>query len=78
MVIVSLVSLVGSLSRQTCNNCSLCVDTLLNQGDYYWIEPQTKHDVPIGARVLSVEGKRIQVLDDDGNVSISVTFIVVS
>uniref|UniRef100_A0A0P6FXT3 Unconventional myosin-X n=1 Tax=Daphnia magna TaxID=35525 RepID=A0A0P6FXT3_9CRUS len=36
--------------------------------DYVWIEPSTKRefDVAIGARVVSAEGKRIQVVDDDG------------
>lgn len=40
-----------------------------------WIEPSTKRefDVAIGARVVSAEGKRIQVVDDDGKVSL-VTF----
>lgn len=41
-----------------------------SQGDYVWIEPSTKRefDVAIGARVVSAEGKRIQVVDDDGKV----------
>lgn len=38
------------------------------QGDYIWIEPVTgkEFDVAIGARVISAEGRRIQVKDDDG------------
>lgn len=41
----------------------------LFQGDYIWIEPATgkEFDVAIGARVISAEGRRIQVRDDDGN-----------
>jgi len=41
------------------------------QGDYIWIEPVSGHefDVAIGARVVSAEGRRIQVKDDDGKVS---------
>jgi myosin VIIa len=37
--------------------------------DYIWIEPITGHefDVAIGARVVSAEGRRIQVKDDDGH-----------
>ncbi|KAJ9583263.1 hypothetical protein L9F63_022396, partial [Diploptera punctata] len=37
-------------------------------GDYIWIEPVTgrEFDVAIGARVISAEGRRIQVKDDDG------------
>ena len=44
------------------------------QGDYVWIEPTSKRefDVAIGARVVSAEGKRIQVVDDDGKVHISI------
>lgn len=40
----------------------------LLQGDYIWIEPVTgkEFDVAIGARVISAEGRRIQVRDDDG------------
>lgn len=40
------------------------------QGDYIWIEPVTgrEFDVAIGARVISAEGRRIQVKDDDGKV----------
>ncbi|EEB17358.1 myosin VII, putative [Pediculus humanus corporis] len=36
-------------------------------GDYIWIEPVTgrEFDVAIGARVVSAEGRRIQVKDDD-------------
>uniref|UniRef100_A0A0P6FSC6 Unconventional myosin-X n=1 Tax=Daphnia magna TaxID=35525 RepID=A0A0P6FSC6_9CRUS len=41
---------------------------IVSRGDYVWIEPSTKRefDVAIGARVVSAEGKRIQVVDDDG------------
>lgn len=41
----------------------------LFQGDYIWIEPVSgrEFDVAIGARVISAEGRRIQVRDDDGN-----------
>lgn len=44
---------------------------LHRQGDYIWIEPQTKKefDVAIGARVVAAEGRRIQVNDDDTKVS---------
>lgn len=40
------------------------------QGDYIWIEPVSgrEFDVAIGARVVSTEGKRILVKDDDGRV----------
>ena len=43
-------------------NCSLL------QGDYIWIEPISRRefDVAIGARVVAAEGRRIQVVDDDG------------
>lgn len=36
-------------------------------GDYIWIEPVSRRefDVAIGARVVSAEGRRIQVQDDD-------------
>lgn len=39
------------------------------QGDYIWIEPDSSNefDVPIGARVISTEGRRIRIRDDDGN-----------
>lgn len=42
-----------------------------SQGDHIWIEPTSRRefDVAIGARVVSAEGRRIQVLDDDDNVS---------
>ena len=42
------------------------------QGDYIWIEPVSgrEFDVAIGARVISAEGRRIQVKDDDGKVGI--------
>lgn len=41
---------------------------IVTRGDYIWIEPQTKRefDVAIGARVTSAEGRRIQVINDDG------------
>lgn len=41
---------------------------IVTRGDYIWIEPQAKRefDVAIGARVASAEGRRIQVIDDDG------------
>lgn len=40
------------------------------QGDYIWIEPVSgkEFDVAIGARVVSAEGRRIQVKDDDNKV----------
>jgi len=40
---------------------------IVTRGDYVWIEPTSKRefDVAIGARVVSAEGKRIQVIDDD-------------
>lgn len=43
----------------------------MKQNDYIWIEPQSKRefDVAIGARVVAVEGRRIQVIDDDNKVS---------
>lgn len=38
------------------------------QGDYIWIEPISgnEFDVAIGAKVVSAEGRRIAVRDDDG------------
>lgn len=41
---------------------------IVTRGDYIWIEPVSGHefDVAIGARVISAEGRRIQVKDDDG------------
>ncbi|CAG2163263.1 unnamed protein product, partial [Oppiella nova] len=41
---------------------------IVTRGDYIWIEPQSKRefDVAIGARVIAAEGRRIQVVDDDG------------
>lgn len=49
------------------------------QGDYVWIEPSTKRefDVAIGARVVSAEGKRIQVVDDDAKVSDAARIILI-
>ena len=46
---------------------SISSDFLL-QGDYIWIEPISRRefDVAIGARVVAAEGRRIQVVDDDG------------
>ncbi|XP_046401684.1 myosin-VIIa isoform X2 [Ischnura elegans] len=40
---------------------------IVTRGDYIWIEPVTgqEFDVAIGARVISAEGRRIQVKDDD-------------
>ncbi|KAG7157734.1 Myosin-VIIa-like 1, partial [Homarus americanus] len=40
----------------------------IEKGDYIWIEPVSRRefDVAIGARVVSAEGRRIQVQDDDG------------
>lgn len=42
---------------------------IVTRGDYIWIEPASgrEFDVAIGARVVSAEGRRIQVRDDDGN-----------
>ncbi|XP_039950462.1 myosin-VIIa [Bactrocera neohumeralis] len=42
---------------------------IVTRGDYIWIEPASgrEFDVAIGARVISAEGRRIQVRDDDGN-----------
>ncbi|XP_075211513.1 unconventional myosin-VIIa ck [Lycorma delicatula] len=41
---------------------------IVTRGDYIWIEPVSgrEFDVAIGARVVSAEGKRILVKDDDG------------
>ena len=41
---------------------------IVTRGDYIWIEPVSKRefDVAIGARVISAEGRKIQVVDDDG------------
>ncbi|XP_049856810.1 myosin-VIIa [Schistocerca gregaria] len=41
---------------------------IVTRGDYIWIEPVSTNefDVAIGARVISAEGRRIQVKDDDG------------
>jgi myosin-7 len=38
------------------------------QGDYIWIEPASRRefDVAIGARVVTAEGRKIQVVNDDG------------
>lgn len=43
------------------------------QGDYIWIEPISgrEFDVAIGARVISAEGRRIQVKDDDNKVIVT-------
>ncbi|XP_043214510.1 myosin-VIIa-like isoform X4 [Amphibalanus amphitrite] len=40
---------------------------IVTRGDYIWIEPAARRefDVAIGARVVSAEGRRIQVVDDD-------------
>ncbi|KAF0295010.1 Myosin-VIIa [Amphibalanus amphitrite] len=40
---------------------------IIIKGDYIWIEPAARRefDVAIGARVVSAEGRRIQVVDDD-------------
>lgn len=42
---------------------------MLFKGDYIWIEPASGHefDVAIGAKVISAEGRRIAVRDDDGS-----------
>uniref|UniRef100_A0A336KV27 CSON011982 protein n=1 Tax=Culicoides sonorensis TaxID=179676 RepID=A0A336KV27_CULSO len=42
---------------------------IVTRGDFIWIEPISgqEFDVAIGAKVISAEGKRIQVKDDDGN-----------
>lgn len=47
------------------------MNKLFFQGDYIWIEPVTgkEFDVAIGARVVSAEGRRIQVKDDDNKVN---------
>ncbi|XP_028966812.1 myosin-VIIa [Galendromus occidentalis] len=41
---------------------------IVTRGDFIWIEPQTRKefDVAIGAKVISAEGRRIQIRDDDG------------
>ncbi|CAL8107310.1 unnamed protein product [Orchesella dallaii] len=41
---------------------------IVTRGDYIWIEPASgrEFDVAIGAKVISAEGRRIQVRDDDG------------
>jgi myosin-7 len=41
---------------------------IVTRGDYIWIEPLGGHefDVAIGAKVVSAEGRKIQVKDDDG------------
>lgn len=43
--------------------------TLSLQGDYIWIEPASRRefDVAIGARVVTAEGRKIQVVNDDGD-----------
>lgn len=43
--------------------------SVMFQGDYIWIEPISgnEFDVAIGARVISAEGRRIAVRDDDGH-----------
>ncbi|XP_025836216.1 myosin-VIIa isoform X1 [Agrilus planipennis] len=41
---------------------------IVTRGDYIWIEPATgsEFDVAIGAKVISAEGRRIAVRNDDG------------
>ena len=41
------------------------------QGDYIWVEPSTglEFDVAIGARVTSIDNKKIAVQDDVGKVT---------
>ncbi|XP_050309593.1 myosin-VIIa-like [Anthonomus grandis grandis] len=38
-------------------------------GDYVWVKPITngEFDVPIGAKIISIEPKRVKILDDDEN-----------
>lgn len=52
------------------------IKKLTLQGDYIWIEPISgrEFDVAIGARVISAEGRRIQVKDDDNKVSFNKNF----
>ena len=40
---------------------------IFTPGDYIWIEPMSRRefDVAIGAKVVTAEGRRIQVIDDD-------------
>jgi len=40
---------------------------IVTRGDYIWIEPVSRRefDVAIGAKVVTAEGRRIQVIDDD-------------
>ncbi|KAE9550764.1 hypothetical protein FO519_006016 [Halicephalobus sp. NKZ332] len=42
---------------------------LITKGDFIWIEPVTKgqYGAPVGARVISSEGGKILVVDDQGN-----------
>lgn len=46
------------------------INGLFLQGDYIWVEPQSKKefDVAIGARVKSVDGRKILMIDDDSKV----------
>lgn len=55
---------------QTDRTRSFLVIKIRLQGDYIWIEPISgrEFDVAIGARVISAEGRRIQVKDDDNKV----------
>ena len=41
---------------------------IVTPGDYIWIKPASKRefDVAIGGRVVSSDGKKIKVIDDDG------------
>lgn len=61
---------IGIFFLNTNNNSTSCILPFpFFQGDYIWIEPVSgrEFDVAIGARVISAEGRRIQVRDDDGN-----------
>ena len=52
------------------------IDSLLFQGDFIWIEPVVKgqYGAPIGARVISSEAGKILIVDDQGNVGLSLEY----
>ena len=47
--------------------------SLVFQGDYVWLEPETKgeFDNAIGAQVVASEGGQLRLKDDDGKVIIA-------
>lgn len=66
---------VGSRRKKWRRERRINIEMFISQGDYIWIEPISgrEFDVAIGARVISAEGRRIQVKDDDNKVMESYT-----